>query len=75
MNNINQFAPWSSEQKLRVLTSNLLTQIDIILGNVQIAKKHLVPENSEIEELTICIKSIEESALYLKKLRDDLVQS
>lgn len=71
----NQYSLWSPQQKLGTLTSNMLTQIDIILGNIQIAKKYLAIDNPEIEELILCIKSIEESALYLKRLRDDLVQS
>jgi signal transduction histidine kinase len=63
------------EQKLSILTAELLTPIEIIRGFAYIIKKDIETNNIDPDKLLEHINKIIEKADWIKELRDEAVKS
>ena len=69
----NLFPSATPEQKLRILSSEMATPIEIIRGCIAILKRHHESISDDQEDLRKCINAIEEAATYLQGLREELL--
>jgi signal transduction histidine kinase len=71
----NLFESATPEQKLSILTNELLTPIEVIRGFAAITKKEIESNNIDPARILNDINRIAEAADKIKKLRDDLLRS
>jgi len=63
------------EQKLSILTNELLTPIEIIKGIAYLIKKDIEANNIDTDELLERINKIIEKADWVRKLREEIVKA
>ena len=71
----NPYASATPEQKLSILSAELLTPIEVIGGFAQLMKKDIETNNINPDEMLERINVIIDKVEWIKELREDIIKA